>query len=119
MSFLDSSDTRLGSGRGDEGPATGEDICTEAWLRAGDPTPLDSRDDCGEWKDAIPCVSSEAEGRGFCLSFRRKSAAVVTFGLVTGDSSVGLCKGEGGHDGFADIARGAVDFGGEGVMVAY
>lgn len=99
--------------RGDEGPATGEERgADEVWLRAGETIPFmpfDSREDFEEWSDTR-LASSDSDlfglGGGFCRSFRRNKAAVA-FGLSV--SSVGLCKGEGGHDAFAEILRGAVD----------
>ena len=109
--FRESSETRFGSGRGDDGPAPGD----ESWplLRAGE-KPFEPRDECGEWKEPLPMVwpSSvvEAVGGGRCLSFRKNNAAVVVLGLSTppgGENSVGLCSGEGGHEGLGDIARGA------------
>lgn len=43
--FLESSETRLGSGRGDDGPAPGE----ESWpLFRVEEKPFEPRDECGE-----------------------------------------------------------------------
>ena len=70
-----SSETRMGIGiRGDEGPATGDDGWVDVRLES-----TESRED---WKDEFPVSSSDlVEVGGRCRSLRKKSAAVVVFGL--------------------------------------
>ncbi len=89
--------TRGGTARGDEGPAIG-DCGNELWLRVGDVKVLEARDPFGS--------SSGNEDLG--LSLRRNKAAVAVCG---GDCAVG---DDGGHDGFPDNAKGAVEGSGGG-----
>lgn len=91
--------------RGDEGPATGED----GWVDVR-PESTESRDD---WKDEFPVSSSDLEeAGGRCRSLRKKSAAVVSFGLSSSEAP--FCGGDdvGGHDGFGGTFSGFVVEGG-------
>lgn len=104
--FLESSVTRWGAVRGDDGPAPGDEIPFEGRLRG------ESFELRGDLSDETDSSSDKREteveaGIGtLCLSFRKNKAAVVVFGLS--GRSKELRIGLGGHDGLP-IDRGAVD----------
>lgn len=74
------------------------------------PESIESRED---WKDEFPVSSSDlVDVGGRCRSLRKKSAAVVIFGLSS--SAAPFCGGDevGGHDGFGGRLSGFVVDGG-------
>ena len=105
--FLANSVTRTGIGiRGDDGPAIGDDGCVDVR-----PDSTESRED---WNDELPVSSSDlveldAPGTGRWRSLRKKSAAVVVFGLSSSAVPLGGGEDVGGHDGFEDTFSGFVD----------